>query len=55
MLQLAGLFDFFIASILLAVMLIYYDFAVTVRYLMLPPLVALQAYWRLALRYGFLR
>lgn len=38
---LAGLLDFAIASILLVGMLIYYDFAVTARYLMLPPLVAI--------------
>jgi homopolymeric O-antigen transport system permease protein len=46
---LAGLFDFAIASTLLAGMLIHYDFAVTMRYLMLPPLVALAT----ALALGF--
>ena len=38
---LAGLLDFAIASILLVGMLIYYDFAMTARYLMLLPLVAI--------------
>jgi lipopolysaccharide transport system permease protein len=46
---LAGLIDFAIASVLLVGLLVYYQFAVTARYLMLAPLVALAT----ALSLGF--
>ena len=47
---LAGLIDFAIASVLLLGLLVYYQFAVTARYLMLAPLVALAT--TLALGFG---
>lgn len=47
---LAGLLDFAIASVLLIGLLIYYDIGVTIRYLMLLPLVALATV--LALGFG---
>jgi lipopolysaccharide transport system permease protein len=47
---LAGLIDFAIASVLLLGLLVYYQFAVTARYLMLVPLVALAT--TLALGFG---
>jgi lipopolysaccharide transport system permease protein len=47
---LAGLIDFAIASVLLVGLLVYYQFAVTARYLMLAPLVALAT--TLALGFG---
>jgi lipopolysaccharide transport system permease protein len=44
----AGLLDFAIASVLLVGLLIYYDFAVTWKYLMLGPIVALATLQTLA-------
>lgn len=44
----AGLVDFAIASVLLVGLLVYYDFAVTWRYLMLAPLVVLVTLFALA-------